>query len=167
MNNLRSGLAESAIGVELRLRFRTPLETGRRRASARPGQSFAQDTLSENCFSHARSKAPGLLGLRSAREVENSRRRHSHTLEETAKRMAEESQADGEQSRKGKKSMKIKTKQTLWSRGHFSTPVQNRDVAKVPRSLLERLTDAVCNVSNKNIFERVGICRQVGQLHFF
>jgi hypothetical protein len=32
----------------------------------------------------------------------------------------------------------------LWSDGHFSTSSQNREVVKVPRSLLERLTDAVC-----------------------
>jgi hypothetical protein len=32
----------------------------------------------------------------------------------------------------------------LWSNCHFSTSSQSRDVVKVPRSLLERLTDAVC-----------------------
>jgi hypothetical protein len=32
----------------------------------------------------------------------------------------------------------------LWSSCHFSTSGQNKDVVKVPRSLLERLTDAVC-----------------------
>jgi hypothetical protein len=32
----------------------------------------------------------------------------------------------------------------LWSSCHFSTSGSNRDVVKVPRSLLERLTDAVC-----------------------
>jgi DDE superfamily endonuclease len=32
----------------------------------------------------------------------------------------------------------------LWSGCHFSTSGSNRDVLKVPRSLLERLTDAVC-----------------------
>ena len=32
----------------------------------------------------------------------------------------------------------------LWSNCHFSTSRQSRDVLKVPRSLLERLTDAVC-----------------------
>jgi hypothetical protein len=32
----------------------------------------------------------------------------------------------------------------LWSSCHFSTSSQNSDVLKVPRSLLERLTDAVC-----------------------
>jgi hypothetical protein len=32
----------------------------------------------------------------------------------------------------------------LWSGCHFSTSGSNRDVVKVPRSLLERLTDAVC-----------------------
>jgi hypothetical protein len=32
----------------------------------------------------------------------------------------------------------------LWSRCHFSTSSQRGDVLKVPRSLLERLTDAVC-----------------------
>jgi hypothetical protein len=32
----------------------------------------------------------------------------------------------------------------LWSSRHFSTSDQNKDVLKVPRSLLERLTDAVC-----------------------
>ena len=32
----------------------------------------------------------------------------------------------------------------LWGHGHFSTSSQSRDVVKVPRSLLERLTDAVC-----------------------
>jgi hypothetical protein len=31
----------------------------------------------------------------------------------------------------------------LWSSCHFSTSSQSRDVLKVPRSLLERLTDAV------------------------
>jgi hypothetical protein len=34
--------------------------------------------------------------------------------------------------------------QALWSGRRFSTRVQNKDVAKVQRSLLERLTDAVC-----------------------
>jgi hypothetical protein len=32
----------------------------------------------------------------------------------------------------------------LWCSYHFSTSSRNRDVLKVPRSLLERLTDAVC-----------------------
>jgi hypothetical protein len=32
----------------------------------------------------------------------------------------------------------------LWSDCHFSTSSQSRDVVKVPRALLERLTDAVC-----------------------
>jgi hypothetical protein len=32
----------------------------------------------------------------------------------------------------------------LWGSCHFSTSSRNRDVLKVPRSLLERLTDAVC-----------------------
>lgn len=32
----------------------------------------------------------------------------------------------------------------LWSNCHFSTSSQNSDVCKIPRSLLERLTDAVC-----------------------
>jgi hypothetical protein len=32
----------------------------------------------------------------------------------------------------------------LWSDCYFSTSSQNREVVKVPRSLLERLTDAVC-----------------------
>jgi DDE superfamily endonuclease len=32
----------------------------------------------------------------------------------------------------------------LWSNCHFSTSGKNSDVVKVPRSLLERLTDAVC-----------------------
>lgn len=32
----------------------------------------------------------------------------------------------------------------LWSSCHFSTSGQNKDVVKVPRSLLERLTEAVC-----------------------
>jgi hypothetical protein len=32
----------------------------------------------------------------------------------------------------------------LWSNCHFSTSSQNREVCKIPRSLLERLTDAVC-----------------------
>jgi hypothetical protein len=32
----------------------------------------------------------------------------------------------------------------LWSSCHFSTSGKNSDVVKVPRSLLERLTDAVC-----------------------
>ncbi len=32
----------------------------------------------------------------------------------------------------------------LWSSCHFSTSGQNSDVIKVPRSLLERLTDADC-----------------------
>ena len=32
----------------------------------------------------------------------------------------------------------------LWSSCHFSTSSQNGDVVKVPRLLLERLTDAVC-----------------------
>jgi hypothetical protein len=32
----------------------------------------------------------------------------------------------------------------LWRHCHFSTSSQSRDVVKVPRSLLERLTDAVC-----------------------
>jgi DDE superfamily endonuclease len=32
----------------------------------------------------------------------------------------------------------------LWSSCHFATSHQSRDVVKVPRSLLERLTDAVC-----------------------
>jgi hypothetical protein len=31
----------------------------------------------------------------------------------------------------------------LWSDCHFSTSSESRDVLKVPRSLLERLTDAV------------------------
>ena len=32
----------------------------------------------------------------------------------------------------------------LWRSCHFSTSSQSSDVLKVPRSLLERLTDAVC-----------------------
>jgi hypothetical protein len=32
----------------------------------------------------------------------------------------------------------------LWGDYHFSTSGNNSDVVKVPRSLLERLTDAVC-----------------------
>ena len=32
----------------------------------------------------------------------------------------------------------------LWSRCHFSTSGQSSDVVKIPRALLERLTDAVC-----------------------
>jgi hypothetical protein len=32
----------------------------------------------------------------------------------------------------------------LWNSCHFSTSSESRDVVKVPRSLLERLTDAVC-----------------------
>jgi len=32
----------------------------------------------------------------------------------------------------------------LWSSCHFSTSGQNSDVVKIPRALLERLTDAVC-----------------------
>jgi hypothetical protein len=36
------------------------------------------------------------------------------------------------------------TRRCLWSSCHFSTSSQRRDVLKVPRSLLERLTDAVC-----------------------
>jgi hypothetical protein len=32
----------------------------------------------------------------------------------------------------------------LWSGYHFSTSSNHSDVVKVPRSLLERLTDAVC-----------------------
>lgn len=32
----------------------------------------------------------------------------------------------------------------MWGNCHFSTSVTNRDVLKVPRALLERLTDAVC-----------------------
>ena len=32
----------------------------------------------------------------------------------------------------------------LWSSCHFSTLYNNSDVVKVSRSLLERLTDAVC-----------------------
>jgi hypothetical protein len=32
----------------------------------------------------------------------------------------------------------------LWSSWHFSTSGKNSDVVKVPRSLLERLTDAAC-----------------------
>jgi hypothetical protein len=34
-------------------------------------------------------------------------------------------------------------KRCLWSNCHFSTSSESRDVLKVPRSLLERLTDAV------------------------
>jgi len=36
------------------------------------------------------------------------------------------------------------TRRCLWSSCHFSTSSQRSDVLKVPRSLLERLTDAVC-----------------------
>ena len=32
----------------------------------------------------------------------------------------------------------------MWGNCHFSTSVRNSDVLKVPRALLERLTDAVC-----------------------
>jgi len=32
----------------------------------------------------------------------------------------------------------------LWSNCHFSTSRENDEVCKIPRSLLERLTDAVC-----------------------
>ena len=32
----------------------------------------------------------------------------------------------------------------LWSDCHFSTSSHSRDVVKVPRAFLERLTDAVC-----------------------
>ncbi len=32
----------------------------------------------------------------------------------------------------------------LWSKSHFSTSSQNNEVIKIPRSLFERLTDAVC-----------------------
>jgi hypothetical protein len=36
------------------------------------------------------------------------------------------------------------TRRCLWKSCHFSTSTQSRDVLKVPRTLLERLTDAVC-----------------------
>jgi hypothetical protein len=36
------------------------------------------------------------------------------------------------------------TRRCLWRYCHFSTSSQSRDVVKVPRALLERLTDAVC-----------------------
>ena len=36
------------------------------------------------------------------------------------------------------------TRGCLWKSCHFSTSSQSRDVVKVPRALLERLTDAVC-----------------------
>jgi hypothetical protein len=36
------------------------------------------------------------------------------------------------------------TRRCLWSRCHFSTSSQSREVVKVPRTLLERLTDTVC-----------------------
>jgi hypothetical protein len=36
------------------------------------------------------------------------------------------------------------TRRCLWKSCHFSTSTQSRDVVKVPRALLERLTDAVC-----------------------
>jgi hypothetical protein len=36
------------------------------------------------------------------------------------------------------------TRRCLWKSCHFSTSSQSRDVLKVPRTLLERLTDAVC-----------------------
>jgi DDE superfamily endonuclease len=36
------------------------------------------------------------------------------------------------------------TRRCLWRSCHFSTSSQSHDVLKVPRSLLERLTDAVC-----------------------
>lgn len=36
------------------------------------------------------------------------------------------------------------TRRCLWKSCHFSTSSQSRDVVKVPRALLERLTDAVC-----------------------
>ena len=36
------------------------------------------------------------------------------------------------------------TRRCLWNSCHFSTSSQCRDVGKVPRALLERLTDAVC-----------------------
>lgn len=36
------------------------------------------------------------------------------------------------------------TRRCLWRSCHFSTSSQSRDVVKIPRSLLERLTDAVC-----------------------
>jgi hypothetical protein len=32
----------------------------------------------------------------------------------------------------------------LWSQGHFSTSVADNDIIKIPRSLFDRLTDAVC-----------------------
>jgi len=32
----------------------------------------------------------------------------------------------------------------LWRKCHFSTSSQNNEVIKIPRSLFERLTDAVC-----------------------
>jgi hypothetical protein len=35
----------------------------------------------------------------------------------------------------------------LWSRCHFATSSQRRNVVKVPRALWERLTDAVCYVA--------------------
>src|SRR6185503_16326477 len=35
-------------------------------------------------------------------------------------------------------------RRTLWSHRYFSTSAQNTDVIKIPRSLFERLTDAVC-----------------------
>jgi hypothetical protein len=36
------------------------------------------------------------------------------------------------------------TRRCLWKSCHFSTSTQSREVLKVPRTLLERLTDAVC-----------------------
>jgi hypothetical protein len=36
------------------------------------------------------------------------------------------------------------TRRCLWNSCHFSTSSQSNDVVKVPRALLERLTDAVC-----------------------
>lgn len=36
------------------------------------------------------------------------------------------------------------TRRCLWNSCHFSTSSQSRDVLKVPRAVLERLTDAVC-----------------------
>lgn len=35
-------------------------------------------------------------------------------------------------------------RRTLWSHSYFSTSAQNTDMIKIPRSLFERLTDAVC-----------------------
>jgi hypothetical protein len=88
--------------VVLCLRHLAHLETGRRHAPARSGQSLAQEQLSQGCFLQTRPTPERLLGLYTPRSPEDSRRCHDSAFQTTAHRWAEKDQTDRGQSRQFK-----------------------------------------------------------------